>query len=133
MNKYLHELLVQSSLYSIEFSGILSFKFSVNVNSKYYQKYDDIIIEFVSGCTFIDINKNLILKNENIFDLVGLDVSNCVLKENNILEIVLDERFSIRSEMDTFDLLDRQWVLRDLKNEIYIINDGYQILKSNNW
>lgn len=36
-------------------------------------------------------------------------------------------------EIDNFYLLDRHWVLRDIKNEFYIINDGYQIFKSDNW
>ncbi|MGL5234451.1 MAG: hypothetical protein ACRC8Z_06835 [Empedobacter falsenii] len=133
MNKLLYELLADSSLYSLEFTGIISFKFSININSKYYPKYDDIIIEFVSGCVFTDLNSNLILKKENIFDFVGLNISNCFLEKDNVLQIILDEQFSIKSKIDNFDLLDRYWVLHDIKNEFYMINDGYQILKSDNW
>ena len=46
----LNKLLLNASLYSIEYSGILSFKFSISNKSIYYDKIDEVIIEFVSGC-----------------------------------------------------------------------------------
>lgn len=127
MNNLLKELFIGSNLYSIEISGILSFKFSININSEYSEKYDDIIIDFISGVIFKDLENDKILEKENIFNFIGMNVSNCLLLSNNVIELILDNRYSIQSKIDDFELLDRQWVVRNIENSFFIINDGFRI------
>lgn len=128
MNKILRELLINSNVYSIEISGILSFKFSIDMDSKYSEKYDDIIIDFISGVILKDLKKNETIGREEVFNFIGKNVSSCFLLKNNVIELVLDNQYSIQSKIDDLELLDRQWELRDSEDRLSIINDGYQMV-----
>lgn len=128
MNNLLKELFIGSNLDSIEISGILSFKFSIDINSEYSEKYDNIIIDFISGVIFKDLENDKILEKESMFSFIGTNVSNCLLLSNNVIELILDNRYSIQSKIDDFELLDRQWVVRNIENNFSIINDGSQII-----
>lgn len=128
MNNLLKELFIGSNLDSIEISGILSFKFSIDINSEYSEKYDNIIIDFISGVIFKDLENDKILDKESMFSFIGTNVSNCLLFSNNVIELILDNRYSILSKIDDYELLDRQWIVKNAENNFSIINDGSQII-----
>ncbi|MDH1603050.1 MULTISPECIES: hypothetical protein [Empedobacter] len=123
----LNKLLLNASLYSIEYSGILSFKFSISNKSIYYDKIDEVIIEFVSGCKIFNKITNFNIDNNELFELVSLDISNVKLFDDKFLEINIDDRYIIRALEDNFVLNDVKWIIKNKLNNYKIFYDGYKI------
>lgn len=124
----LKKLLLNASLFSIEYSGILSFKFSICSNSIYYNEIDLIIIEFISGCKIFDRGTNVDIDNNTLFNLVALEITDIKLFNDNFLEIFIDEKYIIKALDDNFNLNDRKWVIKDELNELNITFDGFELV-----
>ena len=95
-----------------------------------YNAVNELIIEFNKDLKIFK-NNSIIKNKENVFDLFGLSITNCTIK-NSILRINLENKYTLESINSEDDLIDRIWVIKSNNDKIYIINDSNEINYSNN-
>ncbi|MFZ1456144.1 MAG: hypothetical protein WAT22_17500 [Saprospiraceae bacterium] len=128
----INKILYNANLYSIEFSGFISLKFTLTDESTLNNICDDVTLEFINGAILIDNNGKKVESIQNIFYLFGSSIKYSALLNNGI-EIEFDNGFKIKSENPNVEdeLLDRNWVLSETVSGNYIIfNDTNNIVVS---
>ena len=128
----LNYLLKEANLYSIEYIGYFILKFSISSDSNFYNKFQDIAIEFNSGCEILNINTENVSIIPEIFNLYGFNISNIEIEaEFNKLIISFENGYQIKSIIENDELIDRNWVIRAIEdNDNYILNDSNEIFFS---
>ncbi len=130
--KDINKILCKANIYSIEYSGFFTLKFSLSPESILYSLNNELIIEFVAGIILLKDNKALDDIKSNIFDIFGLCIEKINLDKQKILKINLEQGFTIKSVTEDNDLIDRNWVIRSYDNNSYIINDSSDLFYSEN-
>ena len=115
-------MLYKANLYSIEFSGFISLKFSLAEDSTLNSICDDVTLEFNNGTILTDNDGKKVESIQNIFYLFGSSIKYSTLLKNDI-EIGFDNGFKIKSDNHNVEneLLDRNWVLKETVSGNYII------------
>lgn len=126
--KNINEILKEANLYSIEYTGFFSFKFSLSDKSKLYSSINELIIEFNNGYVFYK-GDAIIENKEELLNLFGLNIINIQI-ENEILIIDLESNCKLESISSQDELIDRNWVIRSNDSKTYIINDSNEIFHS---
>jgi hypothetical protein len=127
----LNRVLKNANLYSIEYAGFFSFKFSLSNELSFFKELDCVVIEFVSGCNILDSKETLLETKNVVFDLFGANISHVRLLEENQLDVEMDNGYKIISVNDENELIDRNWVLKNAeKYDSYILNDSGKLFYS---
>jgi len=120
-------LLNNAEVYSIEYSGFFTLKFTVSNESLFSNEFTELKLDFVSGLELYSIEKN---ENElyKILDFYGTNVTHATLTTEKKIQLEFSNGNKILSLQDDSDMTDRDWILySDDLNENYIINDGSEI------
>ncbi|HVG16870.1 MAG TPA: hypothetical protein VM935_18000 [Chitinophagaceae bacterium] len=126
-------LLKNANLYSIEYCGYYILRFTISNGSAFYHKFENIEIEFISGCSIVDVNITRELGSEDIFRLYGANVLSTKFEENYQLNIWFDNSCKVVSTLEEDVLCDRNWVITPVNNkESYILSDFSEIFYSDN-
>ena len=126
-------LLKDANLYSIEYCGFFILKFSISSDSIFYNKFENIEIEFISGCSVLYSNSSNKSADEVIFSLYGSNILSAKFKENNQLEIMFDNNSKIVSNLKEDELFDRNWIIKPVNDKSsYILNDSNEIFYTEN-
>lgn len=124
-----NKILKNANLYSVEYTGYFSFKFSVS--NELNSQVESIVVEFVSGCKIFDSAKKSLDLQENVFGLYSANIINARLLKENQLELEFDNGTHVVSINDTNELVDRNWVLKiNENNSSYILNDSGDLFYS---
>lgn len=124
----INRLLKDANLYSIEYCGYFILKFSISSNSIFYNKFENIEIEFISGCNILNSDSTNKSANEEVFNLYGSNILSVKFEEDNQLEIGFDNNSKILSILEEDELYDRNWIIRPVNNkDSYILNDSNEI------
>lgn len=127
------KLFIGANLYSIEYAGLFILKFSVSNSSMFYDKFQDIVIELISGCEMFDENDKKLLVVKNILSLYGLNVLDVKVGKNNQLFIYFENSYKIISVIETNELYDRNWLIRPPDDvSSYIMSDSNELFSSDN-
>ncbi len=124
--KNLFELFKFSNLYSVEYSGTFTLKFSVNNKSLLYQYITEFNIDFNSGFTNIDNDHYNIL-----LDLIGYEINDIYLEKDNCLVIKVNNTY-IKTKIETDELVDVSWEIYSKDKTYYILNDSNELFYSEN-
>ncbi|WP_445718031.1 hypothetical protein [Flavobacterium sp.] len=126
-----NKALKNANVYSIEYCGFFSLKFSIYNELKFYENFQDVKIEFISGSVIVDSNGNNYSTEEKVFDLYGLSVLDAKLTEYNQFEIEFENGYKILSVVEENDLVDRVWVFKITdENDNYIFYDSTELFFS---
>lgn len=129
----INRLLQDANLYSIEYCGYFIIKFSISNDSIFYNKFENIEIEFISGCSILNSNSTNKSANEEVFNLYGSNILSVEIEEDNQLEIWFDNNSKILSILEEDELYDRNWIIRPVNNkDSYILNDSNEIFYTEN-
>lgn len=122
-------ILRKANIYSIEYTGFFSIKFSLSNESSFYS-LNELIIEFVSGIKLFEYGNEIIDIESYIYKVFGMNVTYISISNETKISIDLEKGFSIESDSEKDELIDRNWVIRSLDNNTYIINDCSELFYS---
>lgn len=128
----LNDVFRKSNIYSIEYVGFFNIKTSLSSESFYYF-LDNLVIEFTSGIKLFRGEHELEDIKTNIFGIFGLNVENVSIDKEKILRIEIENDFLIESVVERDSLVDRNWIIRSLDGNTYIINDHSELFYSDDF
>lgn len=126
----INSLLKDANLYSIEYVGYLILKFTISDKSEFYNKFQDIAIEFISGYEIEKGNVDNSTIPAEIFELFGLSICSSEINNNDLI-LTLENDFKIITKIDEDELTDRNWMIKTLdNNDNFILNDANELFAS---
>lgn len=121
-----------ANLYSIEYVGFLILKFTISDSSIFYNEFNDISIEFISGHDIKNNNLDSPKHSIEIFELYGLSISYSEILNDKRLLIRFENGLIITSKIEVDVLIDRNWMINVLDSSgNYILNDANELFSSN--
>lgn len=125
----INSLLKDANLYSIEYVGHFILKFTISDKSEFYNKFQDIAIEFISGYEIEKANFDNSTIPAEIFELFGLSICSSEINNNDLI-LTLENDFKIITKIDEDELTDRNWMIKTLDNDNFILNDANELFAS---